>query len=198
MAVLLRFHKPYGVLSQFTDSAGRPTLADYITVADVYPAGRLDRDSEGLLLLTDDGGLQARISQPKHKLEKIYLAQVMGKPRKTTLAKLTSGVDVGPWRSRATHAQIIDPPRLPPREPPPAARHAADSSWLKLAMTTGRNREVRRMLAAVGHPVLRLQRIQVGPWRLGALAPGEWEAERVNLGSAGAVSRPRQRLRSKR
>ena len=182
MPQLLRFHKPYGVLSQFTDADGRPTLADFITVADVYPAGRLDRDSEGLLLLTDDGRLQARVSQPRFKLEKMYLAQVMGNPTKGTLAALVCGLDVGPWRSRAKRAQRIDTPPLPPRTPPVEARHAAGSSWLKLVMTTGRNREVRRLLAAAGHPVLRLQRIQVGPWKLGDLEPGEWAVETVHLG----------------
>lgn len=181
MAQLLRFHKPFGVLSQFTDTRGRPTLANYIDVPGVYPAGRLDLDSEGLLLLTDDGRLQARISHPRHKLEKIYLVQVMGTPEKETLALLKSGVNVGPWRSRASRASMIDAPSLAPREPPVVARHAADSRWLRIGLTTGRNREVRRMLATVGHPVLRLVRVKVGPWRLGDLGPGEWEAETVHI-----------------
>jgi len=191
MPQLLRFHKPYGVLSQFTDADGRPTLADFINVPGVYPAGRLDRDSEGLLLLTDDGALQARISQPRHKLEKIYLVQVMGTPARETLRTLTTGVDVADRRSRASRAQSIPDPGLPAREPPVAPRHAADSAWLRLGMTTGRNREVRRMMAAVGHPVLRLQRVQVGPWRLGDLEPGQWTMETVHLGHGGSHSAAR-------
>ena len=181
MATLIRFFKPFHVLSQFTDSRSRATLSQFIDVAGVYPAGRLDFDSEGLLLLTDDGALQARIANPRFKLEKTYLVQVERKPDRGTLERLVEGVELRDGISRAAGAALIMEPHLPLREPPIPQRHRAASAWVKVTMTTGRNRQVRRMLAAVGHPVLRLVRTQIGPWKLAPLQPGEWARERVNL-----------------
>jgi len=178
---LIRFFKPFRVLSQFTDSNARTTLADFIDVANVRPAGRLDYDSEGLLLLTDDGALQARIASPRFKLEKTYLVQVEGEPNRSALDRLVAGVELRDGISRAIRAAIIREPWLPPRDPPIPARHRQASAWVKVVMTTGKNRQVRRMLAAVGHPVLRLVRTQIGPWKLAPLQPGEWVAESVNL-----------------
>ena len=181
MPTLIRFFKPFRVLSQFTDSNSRATLADFIDVANVYPAGRLDYDSEGLLLLTDDGALQARIASPRFKFEKTYLVQVERTPKRDALDRLVAGVELRDGVSRAVRAAVIDEPSLPPRDPPIPARHRDASAWVKVVMTTGRNRQVRRMLAAVGHPVLRLIRTQIGPWKLAPLRPGEWAAESINL-----------------
>jgi 23S rRNA pseudouridine2457 synthase len=183
VATLIRFYKPYRVLCQFTDrAAGRISLAQFIDRHGVYPAGRLDYDSEGLVLLTDDGQLQARISNPLGKLEKVYLVQVEGEPDAACLHQLRLGVVLRDGPSRAVRAeQLAAEPRLAPREPAVPSRYATNHAWLEVTMTTGRNRQVRRMLAAVGHPVLRLIRIQVGPWRLGDLRPGEWREERVHL-----------------
>jgi 23S rRNA pseudouridine2457 synthase len=182
VATLIRFHKPYRVLCQFTDRAGRRTLAQFIERSGVYPAGRLDYDSEGLLLLTDDGRLQARIAQPGGKLEKVYLVQVEGRPSTACLRQLVSGVPLRDGWSRASRAvELTTAPRVAVRDPPVVARHATNHTWLEVTMNTGRNRQVRRMLAALQHPVLRLIRIQVGPWRLGDLNPGEWHEERVHL-----------------
>ena len=182
MAKLIRFFKPFRVLSQFTDPNSRDTLARFIDVAGVYPAGRLDFDSEGLLLLTDDGTLQARIANPKFKLQKTYFVQVEGQPSRDTLAQLTRGVSLRDGISRAVSVQGLQaPPAFPVRSPPVSLRHAAASSWLKVVLDTGKNRQVRRMLAAVGHPVLRLIRTQIGPWHLGELAPGEWTQETIHL-----------------
>ena len=182
MAKLIRFFKPFRVLSQFTDTEGRATLADFIDVPDVYTAGRLDYDSEGLLLLTDDGALQARIAHPKHKLEKVYAAQVEGTPVQATLDRLVQGVTLRDGLSRAVSAKpTTEPARLPPRDPPVPPRHRESSSWVNVVLDTGKNRQVRRMLAAVGHPVLRLVRIRIGPWKLDGLAPGQWKAEVVHL-----------------
>jgi 23S rRNA pseudouridine2457 synthase len=185
VATLIRFYKPFRVLSQFTDSASRATLADFIDVAGVYPAGRLDFDSEGLLLLTDDGALQARIADPRFKFEKTYVVQVERTPTRVALDRLTAGVELRDGVSHAARAVLIEAPLLPPREPPIPARHRDTSAWVKIVLTTGKNRQVRRMLAAVGHPVLRLVRTEIGPWKLSSLQPGQWKAESVNL--------PRQR-----
>ena len=174
---LLLFNKPYGVLTQFTDRSDppRPTLADYITEKGVYPAGRLDRDSEGLLLLTDNGPLQARISNPRFKLPKTYLAQVEGIPDETTLDTLRRGVTLKDGLTRPAQARVIaEPAWLWPRTPPVRQRKTVADSWIELTITEGRNRQVRRMTAAVGHPTLRLIRIAIGDWRLGDLAPGDW------------------------
>ena len=182
MAKLLRFFKPFRVLSQFTDANGRRTLADFIDVPGVYTAGRLDYDSEGLLLLTDDGALQTRIAHPKHKLEKVYAVQVEGMPTQTTLDRLVQGVTLRDGLSRAVSAKpAAEPARLPLRDPPIPPRHRESSSWVNVVLDTGKNRQVRRMLAAVGHPVLRLVRIRIGPWKLDDLSPGEWKAEAIHL-----------------
>jgi 23S rRNA pseudouridine2457 synthase len=174
MARLLLLHKPYGVLCQFTDPAGRRTLADHVKVPGVYAAGRLDADSEGLVVLTDDGALQARITDPRHELEKLYWAQVEGTVTEPALAQLRRGVVLAEGTTRPARARCLEDPGLPPREPPIRARSAIPTSWIELALREGRNRQVRRMTAAVGHPTLRLVRVAVGPWRLGRLAPGEW------------------------
>ena len=176
---LIRFNKPFGVLSQFTDqgTAGeRATLSDYIAVPGVYPAGRLDRDSEGLLLLTDDGALQARIADPRFKLPKTYLVQVEGIPDDAALAQLRKGVTLKDGLTRPAQAEIIDPPALWPRDPPVRFRKTVADCWLRLTITEGRNRQVRRMTAAVGHPTLRLVRWQIGDWTLDDLPPGQWQA----------------------
>jgi 23S rRNA pseudouridine2457 synthase len=191
MARLVRFFKPYGVLSQFRKSDQRPTLADYIDLPGVHPAGRLDFDSEGLLLLTDDGRLQSRITDPRHKLEKSYLVQVLVEATTDSAhwrrigALLRNGVELADGPSRASaFAHLARAPALPPRHPPVVERHARTSTWLRVGMRSGRNREVRRLCAAVGHPVLRLVRVRVGPFGLDALAPGEWSVETVNLPAA--------------
>ncbi len=171
---LVLLNKPFRVLSQFTDPEGRPTLADYVDVPDVYPAGRLDYDSEGLILLTDDGKLQARISQPSSKFVKVYRAQVEGVPTDEQLRELQSGVELkdGPARAQFAHA-IATPDGLWDRDPPIRERKSVQDSWIEIGITEGRNRQVRRMTAAVGLPTLRLIRWQVGPWTLDGLAPGD-------------------------
>lgn len=174
---LILFNKPYGVLSQFTDEGtGKPTLKAYIPVPGVYPAGRLDFDSEGLLILTDDGREQARIADPKHKMPKTYLAQVEGTPSEDALEALRRGIDLKDGRTRPARAKIImGPQSLWPRDPPIRYRKSVPDTWIELRITEGRNRQVRRMTAAVGHPTLRLIRTRIGEWRLENLAPGEWK-----------------------
>jgi len=177
MPRLLAFNKPMGVLSQFTDARSpteRPTLSAYIDVPDVYPAGRLDRDSEGLLLLTDDGRLQARIADPKFKLPKTYLVQVEGVPDEAALGALRKGVMLKDGMTRPAQAEAIDPPELWERDPPVRFRKSVPDSWLRLTISEGRNRQVRRMTAAVGYPTLRLVRWSIGDWSLDGLPPGEW------------------------
>jgi 23S rRNA pseudouridine2457 synthase len=173
---LILFNKPYGVLSQFTDEgSGKPTLKKYIDLPGVYPAGRLDFDSEGLLILTDDGREQARIADPKSKTPKTYLAQVEGIPSEEALGALRKGVDLKDGRTRPARARIIEQPdALWPRDPPIRYRKSVPDTWIELTITEGRNRQVRRMTAAVGHPTLRLIRVQIGDWTLENLAPGEW------------------------
>jgi 23S rRNA pseudouridine2457 synthase len=172
---LILFNKPWGVLSQFTDADGHPGLAHHLERRGVYPAGRLDRDSEGLLLLTDDGRLQARIAEPRHKLRKRYLAQVEGQADAARLARLTAGVVLKDGPARALAAEFVEAPDwLWPREPPIRVRKAVPTAWIALVIDEGRNRQVRRMTAAVGLPTLRLVRTHVGPWQLGGLRPGEW------------------------
>ncbi|WP_370303360.1 pseudouridine synthase [Pseudooceanicola sp.] len=176
MARLIRFNKPYGTLPQFTDGDGRQTLADWIDLPGVYPAGRLDRDSEGLMLLTDDGRLQARIADPRHKLAKTYWVQVEGTPEDAALAALRNGVDLKDGRTRPAKARrIAEPPGLWPRTPPIRVRKSVPDCWIELVLTEGRNRQVRRMTAAVGHPTLRLIRCRIGSWSRDGLAPGQWE-----------------------
>ncbi len=174
---LLLFNKPYGVLCQFTGGGTRRTLADFIRVPDVYPAGRLDTDSEGLMLLTANGRLQARISDPKHKLPKTYWAQVEGVPQPDQVAMLTSGVELADGLTRPAKAQLLaEAPPVPDRVPPIRHRLTVPTAWLELTLTEGRNRQVRRMTAAVGLPTLRLLRVGMGRFRLDGLAPGEWRA----------------------
>lgn len=182
MSRLILLNKPYGVLSQFTGGKGgdaRDTLAHLIDIPGVYPAGRLDKDSEGLLLLTDDGRLQARIAEPRHKMPKTYLAQVEGVPDDAALAQLRSGVMLNDGMTRPAQAQRVDPPALWPRDPPIRVRKNVPDSWIALTISEGRNRQVRRMTAAVGHPTLRLVRWQVGEWTLEGLGPGEWRELQV-------------------
>jgi len=171
---LILLNKPFRVLSQFRSEDGRPGLADYVTNRDVYPAGRLDFDSEGLLLLTDDGRLQARISQPKSKTVKTYWAQVEGTPSSAQLSKLEINVKLKDGPARALRAAQIDEPKnLWPREPPIRYRQSVPDSWIEVRLIEGRNRQVRRMTAAVGLPTLRLIRSGVGPWRIDDLKPGQ-------------------------
>ena len=182
MSRLFLFNKPYGVLSQFTDrgsEGARATLSDYINIPGVYPAGRLDRDSEGLLLLTDDGRLQARISEPKYKMPKCYLVQVEGDIGEDALGQLRNGVRLKDGMTMPAEAAHIDDPELWPRDPPVRFRKSVPDSWIKLTIREGRNRQVRRMTAAVGFPTLRLVRWSIGDWKVEGLAPGEWREIRV-------------------
>ena len=187
----LILNKPYGVLSKFTDQHGRPTLAELVPHAGVYPAGRLDADSEGLLILTDDGRLQARISNPRHKWPKTYWAQLEGEIDEQALQALRQGVLLrdGPTLP-AQAARIPEPADLWPRDPPIRFRKNVPTSWISLTLTEGRNRQVRRMTAAVGYPTLRLIRHSVGSWTLAGLAPGAWhEVGEPGVQGPGRVSR---------
>ncbi|MCK2125335.1 pseudouridine synthase [Thauera aromatica] len=175
MPRLLLLNKPYGVLCQFTAESGRASLKDHVPLPGVYAAGRLDADSEGLLLLTDDGALQHRIADPRHKLPKTYLVQVEGEPEPAALARLRAGLDLGDFRSRPCEARrVAEPDWLWPRDPPVRFRKTVPTAWLEIVLREGRNRQVRRMTAAVGYPTLRLLRVAVGPFRLDGLAPGQW------------------------
>jgi 23S rRNA pseudouridine2457 synthase len=175
LRVLIAFNKPYGVICKFSPEADRRTLADYIKVADVYPAGRLDTDSEGLLLLTDDGALQARIASPRHRLAKLYWAQVEGAPTEAALTQLRNGMDLGDFTTKPAGARLIDEPGdLWPREPPIRYRAAIPTAWLELTLREGKNRQVRRMTARVGFPTLRLVRAAIGQVSVQGLAPAAW------------------------
>ncbi len=182
-AVLIALNKPFGVISKFSPEPGKKTLADFVRVRNVYPAGRLDTDSEGLLLLTDDGALQARIANPRHKLAKVYWAQVEGEPTDAALATLSAGVDLGDFVTKPAAARRIDEPAsLWPRDPPIRYRAKIPTAWLELTLREGKNRQVRRMTARVGFPTLRLVRAAIGNVRVDGLAPGEWreiDADRV-------------------
>jgi 23S rRNA pseudouridine2457 synthase len=183
MARLILFNKPYGVLSQFTDrrsETARSTLSDFVDVPGVYPAGRLDRDSEGLLLLCDDGRMQAQIADPRFKVPKTYLVQIEGDPDDESLAQLSEGVRLKDGLTRPAEAERVPPPHLWPRDPPIRVRKSVPDSWLRLTIREGRNRQVRRMTAAIGHPTLRLVRWAIGDWNLAGVAPGEWKE--VSLG----------------
>jgi 23S rRNA pseudouridine2457 synthase len=187
----LAFHKPYGVLSCFTDSQGRSTLAGYISIPDVYAAGRLDFDSEGLLLLTSDGRLAHRIMSPTEKLPKVYWVQVEGIPETQTLRRLERGVLISGRRTRPAEASLLaDPPPVFPRPVPIRYRKSVPTSWVSLTVVEGLNRQIRRMTAAVGHPALRLIRVAIGPITLGNLQPGQWrelsdtEVENLRLSHA--------------
>lgn len=178
MSRIILFNKPFGVLPQFTDKgtagSARPTLSAYIDVPGVYPAGRLDMDSEGLMVLTDDGRLQARISDPRYKLSKTYLVQVEGEITKEALHLLSEGVELNDGMTLPAETTAIADPQLWPRDPPIRVRKTVPDSWIEITLREGRNRQVRRMTAAVGHPTLRLIRRAVGEWTIDGLAPGEW------------------------
>ncbi len=178
--MIIRFNKPFSVLTQFTDAKTggekRPTLSDYIDLPNVYAAGRLDKDSEGLLILTDDGKLQSRISNPKFKMPKTYWVQVEGEPSSRAIDQLRNGIILkdGPTKP-ATVKRIDEPPNLWPRNSPVRVRKSIPDCWLEITLAEGRNRQVRRMTAAVGHPTLRLIRYRIGNWTLDGLNNGQWE-----------------------
>lgn len=194
MAYIILFNKPYGVLSQFTDKRGRPTLADYIHRKGFYAAGRLDLDSEGLVLLTDDGRLQHRISHPRQKLPKTYRVQVEGEITGEALAALRQGVRLKEGLTAPAGAKRLAEAPVWPRKPPVRERKSIPTSWLELTIREGRNRQVRRMTAAVGFPTLRLIRTAIGNWTLGELGPGEMRTEEV-FAVPGSVARGSARRR---
>ncbi len=201
MTMLIRFNKPFDVLPQFTDrgtDTPRRTLSDFVDVPDVYPAGRLDRDSEGLMLLTDDGQLQARIADPSHKMAKTYWVQVEGIPTPETLQKLRTGVQLKDGRTRPAQADAMaEPAGLWPRVPPIRVRKSIPDSWIQLTLREGRNRQVRRMTAAVGHPTLRLIRWQIGEWTLDGLDPGKWEQIDIEARPSDLLRPPQQKGRKR-
>jgi 23S rRNA pseudouridine2457 synthase len=177
---LILFNKPFRVLSQFSGGRpARPTLADFIDIPGVYPAGRLDFDSEGLVLLTDSGALQHLITDPRHTTAKTYLVQVEGDPNERALDRLRRGVRLRDGMTLPAEVSLIGPPDIWPREPPIRFRRNIPAAWLELTITEGRNRQVRRMTAAIGHPTLRLIRIRIARWELGSIKPGEWKEQKI-------------------
>ncbi|NHH85901.1 Ribosomal large subunit pseudouridine synthase E [Cobetia sp. MB87] len=194
MSLIYLLHKPYRVLTQFTDrDQGRQTLADFIDVPDVYAAGRLDYDSEGLLLLTSDGALSHQIAHPRRKQPKTYWVQVEGAPDEQAIAALRAGVELKDGMTRPAKVRRIEPPELPDRQPPVRYRASIPTHWLEIIISEGRNRQVRRMTAHVGLPTLRLIRAAIGPWKLDGLAPGEWRSAEVEMPAP-----PRRESRSPR
>ncbi|WP_299257085.1 pseudouridine synthase [uncultured Kushneria sp.] len=181
MSLLYLFHKPFQVLTQFTDSQGRDTLAQWLDIPDIYPAGRLDYDSEGLLLLTDDGMLAHRITHPDHKQPKTYLVLVEGQPDDNALTALSKGITLKDGLTRPARVRRVASPQVPERTPPVRRRANIVDTWLEISITEGRNRQVRRMTAHVGHPTLRLIRTAIGQWTLGSLSPGEWRRETIHM-----------------
>ena len=193
MSRLILLNKPFGVLCQFSAEPGRATLKDFVPIPGVYAAGRLDADSEGLLLLTDDGALQHRIADPRHKLPKTYLVQVEGEPDEAVLARLRGALDLGDFVTRPCAARrVAEPAWLWPRDPPVRFRKAVPTAWLEIVLHEGKNRQVRRMTAKIGFPTLRLIRVAIGDWSLDRLAPGQWRSVTV----AAPVPRGRPGLRS--
>ncbi len=175
MRQVILFNKPYGVVCQFSADGKHPTLKDYIPIAEVYAAGRLDTDSEGLLILTDDGRLQHQLAHPKHKLPKTYWVQVEGEVTDEALSALMRGVDLGDFVTAPAHAlRMAEPDNLWSRTPPVRIRLSIPTSWLALTITEGKNRQVRRMTAKVGFPTLRLIRAKIGDWTVDSLAPGQY------------------------
>lgn len=193
MSQLILFNKPFRVMSQFSKLDDKATLAQYIDIPDVYPAGRLDYDSEGLLLLTGDGNLQHRISHPKHKLAKTYWVQVEGAPDSAALTALRGGVQLNDGPTLPARVRLLDEPALWDREPPIRVRQAIPTHWLEIIISEGRNRQVRRMTAAVGLPTLRLVRMAIGPWQLQDLRPGSWRTLEVEVPATRAETTNRQR-----
>lgn len=192
MARIILFNKPYGVLSQFSSEAGHPGLKDYIALPGVYAAGRLDADSEGLLILTDDGALQHRLAHPRHKQPKTYWVQVEGIPTDLALEQLRQGVDLGDFVTQPAGARRIpEPEGLWPRDPPVRFRQHIPTSWLEIVLVEGKNRQVRRMTAKVGFPTLRLVRWRIGDWDVAELAPGEWKTLEADMKVLGPASKPK-------
>lgn len=180
MSELILFNKPYGVITQFSDHPLHPTLSNYIDAPGFYPAGRLDTDSEGLLLLTNDGKLQAQVADPRHKLPKTYWVQVEGTPTEEALERLRRGVDLGDFTTQPAQAELLAAPDIWPRTPPIRVRKFIPDSWIALTIREGKNRQVRRMTAKVGFPTLRLVRVRIGDWTVDDIAPGEWVKRKVD------------------
>lgn len=193
MAKIILFNKPFQVLSQFSDTEGRETLANYLKAPNFKVAGRLDYDSEGLLLLTDDGQLQQQIANPRHKQWKTYQVQVEGNISEEALQRLRQGLELKDGPTLPARARGIEPPALWPRVPPVRERKSVPDSWLELSIREGRNRQVRRMTAAVGFPTLRLVRIGIGHWNLDGLVPGEYRIEHVHLAKTPNIPRRRRK-----